>query len=73
MTVADDILAEVKRKPGLTESELAVNIFGRKNAYQQRVNQACRMLVSEHKLVRQGKGGASDPFTYREPPIRRRV
>jgi hypothetical protein len=73
MTIAEDILAEVRRKPGLTESDLAAIIFGRKNAYQQRVNQDCRMLVAQGKLVREGKGGVADPFTYRFPPIRRRV
>lgn len=36
MTIADDILAEVKHKPSLTENDLAAIIFGRKNAYQQR-------------------------------------
>jgi len=73
MTVVDDILAEVKRKSGLTEKDLAVIIFGRKNAYQQRVNQGCRMLVAQGKIIREGKGGVADPFTYREPFIRRRI
>jgi hypothetical protein len=73
MTVADDILAEVKRKPGLTEGDLAAIIFGRKNAYQQRVNSTCRRLVTERKVVRMGNGGAGDPFRYHLPPIKRRV
>ena len=72
MTVADDIMYEVSRKSGLTEIEIAALLFGRKNAYQQRVNSTCRRLVSEGKLLRDGKGGATDSFTYRIPPIRRR-
>lgn len=71
MTIADDILDEVRRKAGRTEIELAALIFGRDKAYQQRVNSTCRRLVSERKIVRKGKGGASDPFTYHLPPLRR--
>jgi hypothetical protein len=48
-------------------------IFGRDNAYQQRVNSTCRRLIAEGKLVRHGRGGQGDPFTYHLPPIRRRV
>ncbi len=70
MTVADDVMHEVRRKSGRTEDELAALIFGRDNAYQQRVNSACRRLVAEGKVVRQGKGGASDPFTYHPPRVK---
>jgi hypothetical protein len=73
MTVADDILHEVRRKAGRTEEELAALIFGRDNAYQQRVNSTCRRLIEEGKIVRRGKGGQVDPFTYHLPPIRRRI
>jgi hypothetical protein len=73
MTVADDILSEVRRKAGLTEAELAALIFGRSKAYQQRVNSTCRRLVDEGQLVRRGKGGMADPFTYHFPPIKRRI
>ena len=34
MTVADDIMHEVRRKAGRTEDELAALIFGRDNAYE---------------------------------------
>ncbi|MGP8232923.1 MAG: hypothetical protein ACLQL2_09700 [Methylovirgula sp.] len=71
MTVADDILDEVRRKPGLTEIDLAALIFGRQNAYQQRVNSVCRHLAAEGRLIRKGKGGFADPFTYHLPPMRR--
>jgi hypothetical protein len=67
MTVADDIMHEVRRKAGRTEDELAALIFGRDNGYQQRVNSTCRRLVTERKLVRRGKGGQADPFTYHLP------
>ena len=73
MTVADDIIYEVRRRAGHTEEELAALIFGRDNAYQQRVNSTCRRLVAEGKIVRKGNGGASDPFTYHLPPFPRRI
>jgi hypothetical protein len=72
MTVADDILDEVKRKSGLTEADIAALLFGRRAGYQQRVNSTCRRLLAEGRIQRQGKGGAADPFTYRIPPIKRR-
>lgn len=73
MTVADDIMSEVRRKSGLNEADLAALLFGRQNGYQQRVNSSCRRLVREGHLVREGKGGPADPFTYRLPPIKRRI
>jgi hypothetical protein len=71
MTVADDIIQEVRRKSGRTEDELAALIFGRDNAYQQRVNSTCRRLIAEGKLVRKGAGGQNDPYTYHLPILRR--
>jgi hypothetical protein len=75
MTIADDIEALVKRKRrlSLTEEDIADMLFGQNNAYQQRVNSACRQLVNEGRLLRRGEGGPADPFTYHVPPIRRRV
>jgi hypothetical protein len=73
MTVADEILTVVKRKSGLTEAEIAAFVFGHRLGYQQRVNSTCRRLIDEGKIERQGAGGAADPFTYRVPPIKRRV
>jgi hypothetical protein len=74
MTIADDIEALVKRKRrlSLTEEDIADMLFGQNNAYQQRVNSACRQLVKERRLVRQGKGGPDDPYTYHPPPVTRR-
>jgi hypothetical protein len=64
MTVADDILYEVSRKSGLTETDLAALIFGRNAGYQQRVNSACRRLCDQGRIERHGNGGPGDPFTY---------
>jgi hypothetical protein len=47
-------------------------LFGQNNAYQQRVNSDCRLLVDTGRLVRNGKGGPADPYTYSLPPINRR-
>ncbi len=69
MAIIDDILREVQIKEGRTENDLAALIFGRNQAYQQRVNAACRLLVAEGKIVRKGRGGAYDPYTYWLPPI----
>jgi hypothetical protein len=74
MTIADDIEALVnrKRRLSLTEEDIADMLFGQHNAFKQRVNPACRQLVAEKRLVRQGNGGLSDPYTYHPPPIKRR-
>ena len=63
MSLADDVLELVSRKPGLTERELSLHLFGR-GGVQQRVNPICRRLVSERRLERRGAGYSSDPFTY---------
>ena len=74
MTVADDIMALVKRKRRLhlTEEDIADMLFGQDKAYQQRVNADCRLLVQEGRLVRNGRGGPDDPYTYSLPPMLRR-
>jgi restriction endonuclease Mrr len=63
MTTDEKVIAAVTRRPGLTEAQLAEVIFGG-GGYQQRVNGACRFLSREGYLVRTGKGGQHDPFTY---------
>jgi hypothetical protein len=72
MTIADDIVAlvERKRRLRLTEEDIADMLFGQGNAYQQRVNAQCRLLVKAGRLVRHGKGGAAHPFTYSLPPLK---
>ena len=75
MTIADDIVALIKRKRRLrlTEEDIADMLFGQNNGYQQRVNAACRLLDKQGRLMRHGKSGPADPYTYSLPPIKRRV
>jgi hypothetical protein len=63
MTLADDIMNELRKRPGLTAMEIAVNIFGRRQYYR-KVYQECQRLVYAGRLVRRGKGRQDDPFTY---------
>ena len=62
MTVAERIEALVGRRGGLTEAQIADELFT--EPYQQRVNSTCRRLVKEGRLRREGKGGPGDPFSY---------
>jgi hypothetical protein len=71
MGLADEIERLVRRKPGLTVIELVRRLHGRAT-YQQQVNSACRRLVAEGRLERQGRGGWGDPFTYYPPRIKLR-
>jgi hypothetical protein len=70
MVIADEIVEVVRRRSGLTELEIARNIYGRA-ASQQQVNSICRRLVAESRLVREGKGGWGNEFTYHLPKLRR--
>lgn len=70
MTLADDILSLVTRKPGLTEAEIAKHLFGRLG-YQQRVNSTCRRLIREDRVERRGNGGPGHPFSYHERIVNR--
>ena len=63
----DRILAAITQKPNMTEIEIAKAVVP-SNAYQQRVNGGCRRLVKEGRVIRHGKGGLSDPFTYTAKP-----
>ena len=64
MLVQQDVIEfRICKCPGRTEIEISQVIFGN-NAYQQSVNQDCRMLVSNGKVERRGQGGQSDPFKY---------
>jgi hypothetical protein len=62
MALVDEILELVKCKPGLTEAQIAEELFS--DPYQQRVNSTCRRLVREAVIRRRGRGGPSDPFRY---------
>lgn len=66
MTVADDILREVRAKPGLTTRAIAGLLFDNEAAIE-RVSPVCLRLVESGRLVRRGRGGSSDPFTYYLP------
>ena len=63
VTVADRIESLVRRKPGLTEAQLAERLFGG-DAYRQRVNSSCRKLIKQDRVQRRGKGGRADPYRY---------
>jgi hypothetical protein len=67
MTIADDIMNELRRNPGLTVAEITLNIFGRRNPYKQKVSKECRRLVEAGRLERRGNGRQGDPFTYYLP------
>jgi hypothetical protein len=54
MTVADDILDQVHREAGLTATEIAVRVYGRRS-YQQKVGQNCRRLVETGRLEAMAK------------------
>lgn len=62
--IAQQILEIVKRRPGMTELEIARAIYG-SGAVQQRVNQYCRALLAQGLIERGGRGGATDPYIYR--------
>jgi hypothetical protein len=62
MSVTDQIEALIRQRPGLTETQIADELFI--NGYQQRVNSSCRKLIQESKVRRAGKGGSADPFRY---------
>lgn len=62
VSLADDIESLVRRRPNLTERQIAEALFA--NGYQQRVNPTCRQLVAERRITRFGAGGIDDPFRY---------
>jgi hypothetical protein len=64
MTIADDIMTELRQNPGLTVMAITVNIFGRRHPYNWKVNDECRRLVEAGRLERRGNGRQGDPFTY---------
>ena len=63
MGVREDVELLIQKKPGLTESEIAEEIFG-PSARQQRVNPSCRELFQIGRVERRGLGGPGDPFRY---------
>ena len=61
--IADRLLSLIRERPGQTELELAQSILGA-DAYQQRVNGDCRLLLNPGLVERRGEGGRHDPFRY---------
>ena len=64
-TRRDMIIDVIRRKPNLSEAQIADEIFP--NPYQQRVNPICRALLKEGLVKRSGRGGPYDPYTYTLP------
>lgn len=62
MTTSEDVESLVRRRSGLTEAQIAEELFI--NPYQQRVNSSCRRLLRESKVRREGRGGPGDPYRY---------
>jgi hypothetical protein len=55
MTLADDIMNEVRKRPGLTVTEITMSIFGRRHPYTRQVNYRCRRLVDAGRLERRAR------------------
>jgi predicted transcriptional regulator len=64
MELADRIVDLIARKPGLTERQMAIELYGDKGV-QQQVNSTCRKLLKEGLVQRVGLGGGRQPFTYK--------
>jgi hypothetical protein len=62
MAIDDDIEALVLRCPGLTQAQIASELFGG-NPGLQRVKSSCRSLVDKRRIERQGHAGY-EAFTY---------
>ncbi len=60
--VAARVLELIRRRPGMTELEIAQAIYG-PSAQQPQLNPICRKLVAERLVERRGRGH-SDPFIY---------
>jgi hypothetical protein len=61
------VMEAVRRRPGMTELQIAVSLYGA-GAVQQQVNHDCRRLVEQGLVERRGGGGRSDPFVYYPVP-----
>jgi len=72
MTIAEDIVTLVKRKPHLhmTGEDIAEMLYGQRDGYQ-RVQSALQQLVEDKVLDRSGDGVAGHPYKYRWRLVRR--
>ena len=64
---ANKVMEAVRRRPGMTELEIATSLYG-PGAVQQQVNHDCRRLVEQGLVERRGAGGSSDPYIYYPVP-----
>lgn len=62
--ISNRLLDLIERRPGMTELEIARELFGA-SAVQQSVNPDCRLLLGLGLVERLGVGGRGDPYTYR--------
>jgi len=67
MALADDIISELRKKPGLTVAEITLHLFGRRYPYANAVRLQCTRLVDAGRLERRGRGGTRHPITYYLP------
>jgi hypothetical protein len=74
MTIADDILDLLKRKRRLklTAIDLAEMLSWEDKSFRHRVQAGCSSLHEQGRLLRDGKGSLSDPYTYSVAPTERR-
>jgi hypothetical protein len=63
MALSDDLEALIARRPGLTEAQLADDLFGA-NGYQQRVNSTCRRMLKQGRVRREGRGYRAETHRY---------
>lgn len=63
MSLRSKVCDLIHSRPGITEFEIATAIYGPGTDHGQ-VNRMCRQLVDEGYVVRSGRGGPYDPFTY---------
>jgi hypothetical protein len=59
----DDVERAIQRKPGLTATEIARELFG-KNGYAEQVRSACQALRVAGRIDRSGGGRPKDPFRH---------
>jgi hypothetical protein len=69
MDHAEQVLAELKRRPGQTAIELARNIIG-PTAVQPEINGVCAKLMKRGLIERKGIGGGNNPYRYYLKPQR---
>lgn len=63
MSMRAKVCEIIHSRPGITQLELARAIYG-PLAYTGLVKAICRQLLDDGYVVRTGKGGPQDPFTY---------